>query len=564
GLRWVAAESFTARPAQAGWKSDPYSLKALGDLAFCTGVNRFMFSSYAAEPYVDKFPGFTLGPYGLNFGRTVTWWEQSRPWVDYISRCQWLLSQGRFVADVCYFYGEGAPNTLTSRGHLSPGIPEGYDYDGCDAETLQKMEVHDGRLTLPGGMSYRVLVLADSDRMTPGILKKVRDLVQAGAMVVGAPPSGLSPSLQDYPKADSEVKKLVEELWGAGDGKVVDKEHVSTQPLEKLFPQIGLPEDFSSTTMYPKLAEIHRKTDNADIYFVSNQANHAVAPECTFRVTGRVPELWHADTGVIETAPIYRQADGRTTIPLQLDPSGSVFVIFRKATGMEDAIVSMQRTDSKHNSGIQPDTAQFDLTRLGGEPAMLTPWVPGIYTATFASGKKWRCDVSGVAPARELPGPWMLRFPPKWGAPGQVTLEKLISWTDDPDDGVKHFSGTATYTGQFQVNDGELSPGKVLRLNLGEVKNLAELTVNGKNLGVLWKPPFMVDLTGIARVGTNTLEVKVTNLWPNRMIGDQKLPPEQRYTWSTNEPYQADSPLLKSGLIGPVTLQSTTTLRMAP
>ncbi len=567
GLRWAAAEAYTAFPSLSSWKNDPFSLKALGDRSFCLGINRIVFHRYAHQPFANRFPGITMGPWGINFERTQTWWEQGRAWMDYLSRCQWMLSQGAFVADVCYFYGEGAPNTLPLRAKL--GIPEGYDYDGCDAETLLKMEVRDGRLVLPGGMSYRLLVLPPTDRMTPAVLAKIRDLARAGASIVGNRVSQ-SPSLRNYPQADGILKNLADELWGMGAEtpgmRAVGKGRILFgKALDQCLPQLGLAPDFTAKPATAKLLYIHRALPKGDVYFVSNQEYRGVDAACRFRVAGRVPEFWHPDTGVIEAAPVYTQSGNCIEVPMHLDAAGSVFVVFRKDQGREDHLVSIRRAgvaDAPEGSPALLGTG-FDLSPSDGWTTVLTPWVEGTYTATFASGRQWRHEVSAT-PENRLPGPWSLRFPPGWGAPGQVTLEQLISWADHPEEGVKHFSGTAVYTKDFEVNAVQLGAGKALRLNLGVVKNLAEVKVNGRDLGVLWKPPFIVDISGIAKPGRNTLEVKVTNLWPNRMIGDQSIAPEKRYTWSTVSPFQADTPLLESGLIGPVILQSAQMLRVNP
>ncbi len=295
GLRWAAAESFTSVPQNASWKNDPFGVKALGDKHFCLGLNRIVFHRYAHQPFTDKYPGVSMGPWGLNFERTQTWWEQARAWIEYIARCQWMLSQGQFVADVCYFYGEGAPNTLPDRQGLRPAIPAGFDYDGCDAETFQKMEVRDGRLTLPGGMSYGLLVLAEADRMTPRTLAKVRQLVQSGATVIGRPPRQ-SPSLQEYPQADEEVRTLVAELWGkdSASQKVIDRSVgrgrvVYGKPVAEVLGEMAIVPDFRTARADAPIMAVHRHSTEGEIYFVSNQAYQMLESDCTFRVAGRAP-----------------------------------------------------------------------------------------------------------------------------------------------------------------------------------------------------------------------------------------------------------------------------------
>ena len=646
GKRYAAAESFTATPEMASWRNDPYGIKALGDLRFCDGLNRMVFHRYAAQPDNRK-PGVTMGPWGLNFERTQTWWEPGAAWVTYLSRCQHLLAHGLFVGDICYFYGEGVPRNLDG-DVLRPGAPAGYDYDVCNTEVLMtRMTVKDGRIVLPDGMSYRVLVLPESDRLTPPVLKKIAELVRAGATVVGPRPAK-SPSMSDYPACDAEVEKLADELWGpkiekpnpvaegAAPALTLEKGRVTPAKLmADVFTALAVKPDFEfADAPRTQLLYIHRREADTDIYFVSNQKGDYTDTECTFRVSGKQPELWHPDTGQVEPAPLWRQKDGRTIVRLRLDRYGSVFVVFRGPALQADPFMSVAVAEKTRNAathtlevrkavyGILDQPAKtVDVTAkvaamahegklvvqadndLAGDPAplvikqmrveyvydgqpgiclvhekeyveighieapryalavsadekcWLTSCLSGTFTLTTASGKTRTVEVPSVGDATEIAGSWELRFPPKWGAPDQVTLERLISWPQHKDDGVKHFSGTATYVKQFDVPAEMLGEGKVLYLDLGMVKNLAEVSLNGRNLGVLWKPPFRLEISSVAKPGPNRLEIKVTNLWPNRLIGDQKLPEKDRFTWTTFNPYKADSPLLDSGLLGPVMLQ---------
>ncbi len=324
----TAAESFTAAEPDGRWKQHPWSIKVLGDQAFCEGVNRFVFHRYAMQPWLDRAPGMTMGPWGLHYERTETWWEMSGPWHAYLARCQFLLQQGRFAADAAYCIGEGAPNDATPRNNLNPPLPAGYDFDSATAEIVMQMEVRDGQLALPGGMVYRVLVLPASDRMTPGLLRKVKALVDAGATVVGTPPDR-SPSLAGYPGCDDEVRSLAAELWNTDP----DRKHaLANVPLEKVFASMGLRPDFASR---PRLRHIHRILDGADVYFVANPQPWAVDTVCAFRVTGRQPELWHPDSGAMESTAVYEEKNGVTSLPIRLDPNGSVFVVFRNAPAQE-------------------------------------------------------------------------------------------------------------------------------------------------------------------------------------------------------------------------------------
>ncbi|MFT3786625.1 MAG: glycosyl hydrolase [Tepidisphaeraceae bacterium] len=635
GKRWVAAESFTSGQNEAGWKKDPYSVKALGDKHFALGLNRIVFHRYAHQSFVDRAPGVTMGPWGLNFERTQTWWEPGAAWMKYIARCQWLLSQGEAVSDVLFFYGEWAPNTLPDRAELKPTIPAGYDYDGCDYETLTKATVKDGNVVLLSGASYRVLALAESDSMTPQTLAVVDKLVRAGATIVGVKPTK-SPSLAGYPKADDEVKRLADALWSraVGTGRVYDGLDVA--PALKA---MGLSPDFSpQANARVRVMAAHRRVGSDDVYFVSNQQYQAVNVACSFRVSGKRPELWHPDTGVVEQAPVYQEDKGITTIPLYLTPAGSTFVVFRDAPRPNDWVTALrvpqadtaaaptvqivkavyQPVDGsagkdvtdRINQAWTSDPGPMQVTNgvLGGDPKFgvekelvvdyvvdgkpvhvavgegeeltlpgmpgapspvvelrrdadgklkLRAWTAGDVGLTFASGKTWQHTVASAAPTTTVEGAWDVRFPPGRGAPESAKFDSLVSWTASSDGGVKYFSGTATYHKTITIPAAMVGEGKVVELNLGDVKNLAEVTLNGQNLGVLWKPPFKCDISSVVRAGDNDLEVKVTNLWPNRLIGDLKLPEAQRTTWTTFNPYKASSPLLPSGLLGPVTVRST-------
>jgi len=664
----IGAESFTAGLNKncGRWQNDPYSLKALGDLVFCAGINRYIFHSYAMQPWLDRWPGMTMGPWGTPFGRTCTWWEQGGAWMKYIARCQFMLQQGLFVADIAAFCGENAPATMPA---IDPKLPPGYDYDGINADVLlNRAAVKDGLLMLDGGMSYRVLLLPQSDRaMTPKLLRKLRDFAAAGLTVVGPPPVG-SPSLEGYPQCDGEVKTLVAEIWGDCDGKTITEHRLGKgkvvwgQTMVQVFASSGTKPDFE----YPagsRLAYIHRLAGDADIYFVSNQRDRFDSVDCSFRVSGKVPELWHPDTGRIGRAPVWREEGGRTIVPLTFDPAGSVFVVFRnKEVG--DHVVSAKFSTAASPAAPGPELtiqeARYESvtgtqgrdvtallarkvrdgalkievlnTELGGDSApmsekqlrvkyasngqvaekiaaenttleigpvsvsdgrpplelisgtdgqvKLAASSPGSVELKTSSGGTLKAEVAGVPEPVEVAGPWELNFPANWGAPARVTLPQLISWTEHADSGVKYFSGTAIYVKEVDIPEAMFGGGNSLWLNLGIVKNLAEVSVNGKPLGVLWKPPFRADITGAAKPGKNRLEIKIINLWPNRLIGDEQLPPDcewlpngalkqwpqwllegkpsptGRLTFTTWHHWKKDDKPLPSGLLGPVTVST--------
>ncbi len=665
----VGAESFTAAPgAQSGrWQEDPYSLKTLGDLMYCQGLNRYIFHRYAMQPWTNRWPGMTMGQWGFHFERTETWWNQGKPWIDYISHCQFLLQQGRAVADAAYFTGESAPVEMRVG---NPPLPAGYDYDAINADVLlHGATVKNGRLTLASGASYAVLILPpNDDDMTPQTLQRICELVRAGATVVGPRPQH-SPSLNDFPTCDAQVKKIAAEMWGQCDGTNVLENTdgkgrvVWGKSLADIFAAQNLRPDFEfqGAGANSHLAYVHRVAGAADIYFISNQRRQFDSAECTFRVNGKVPELWHPDTGVIEPAPVWSTEAGQTKVRLDFEPAGSVFVVFRHVADNADHVVAASgsfaiepvrtpKLEILHAVYTAPDGAGgMDVTAklselasdgqiavaasndvLGGDPAvnhekelrvdytldgkpghatvhenetLMLPvttiigqqprWEMGT-TGGKPVVKMWsngevrlqmdpegivRAEVTNLPAPQEISGGWNLSFPPNWGAPPSVVLEKLISWTDHTNAGVRYFSGTATYERELEIPAASLAAGRELWLDLGAVKNFAEVSLNGQNLGVLWKPPFRVNITAAAKPGVNRLAVKVTNLWPNRLIGDEHLPPDcewdgkqlkawpqwlldgqpsptGRLTFTTWHHWTKDSPLLESGMLGPVTLRT--------
>jgi len=422
------------------------------------------------------------------------------------------------------------------------------------------------------------------------MLECIHELVRAGATVVGPRPQH-SPSLADYPQCDAQVKKIADELWGKCDGSHVLENScgkgriVWGKALTDVFTGQNLKPDFefhsdSDATLLARLlrqfsgasdatnlAYVHRVAGAVDIYFVSNQRRQFDSADCTFRVSGKVPELWHPDTGVIEPAPVWSAQDGHTTVRLDFDPAGSVFVIFRHAADGADHVVTAT-TDPQWQTTVDNHGELIVKATSNGKAGFRT-----------AAGKKLNVVAANIPDPQEITGAWNLSFPPNWGAPPSVALDKLISWTDHTNDGVRYFSGTATYEKDIAIPADRLSVGRELWLDLGAVKNFAEVSLNGQDFGVLWKPPFRLNVTAAAKPGVNKLVVKVTNLWPNRLIGDEQLPPDVewdgkqlkewpqwfldgkpsptgRLTFTTWHHWTKDDTLLESGLLGPVTLQT--------
>jgi hypothetical protein len=511
GQNIVGAESMTSRgPA---WSFSPNTLKKVADLEFALGVNRFEIHESAHQPVADMAPGLTLGPYGLWFNRNQTWADEAGPWITYLARCSYLLQQGHFVADVAYFYGEEGPLTAVFGWKPIADAPEGYGFDFVNSDViLHELSVKDGRLVTPGGTSYRILYLGGrSQRMTLPVLLKIGELVAQGVVLVGDRPTD-SPSLADD---KTEFQREADQIWGrrAATGqsmRKVGKGRVyAGMSANEVLAALTEPRDWEYTKPEPdaSLKFVHRKLDDGDVYFVDNREDRAEKVDATFRVDGMAPELWDPATGATEPAS-YKIADGRTTVPLRLDPYGTTFVVFR--------------------------TKAEAQSRQIGEPSETT-----------------LTDLDDA-----LNHNWHVSFEPNMGAPESAVFDRLGSWSENPDAGIRYFSGSATYAKTIDIPADDLKADARIWLDLGDVENIAEVAVNGKYLGILWKAPFKIDLTGELTPGQNQIVIQVTNLWVNRMIGDRQPWSLKKYIFTDFEPYKADSPLLPSGLLGPVRLIS--------
>jgi hypothetical protein len=488
GKDLVAAESMTS--IGNGFSYHPERLKRTADMEMASGLNRFVIHTSVHQPLDDKQPGFSLGPFGQYFTRHETWAEGAKSWMDYLGRSCYLLQQGKPVADVLYYYGENHNITSRFAGGL-PSIP-GYEYDFVNASALLNVvQVKNGKLVTPGGMAYSVLVLDESaSQMTLPVLKKIRDLVEAGAKVTGTKPVE-SPSLADDP---AEFSALVNQLWS----------RVDSAPVVQVLKSVQVPEDVIVGNAKAEVLYVHRQTSDGDIYWLNSRSEGPNDAEVSFRVTGKAPELWNPHTGAVQKVS-YQVRDGRTHVPLRFESWDAYFIVFRQST----------------------DAASY--TR----PAVLE---------------------SAVA---QVSSPWKVAFQPNRGAPAEATFAQLASWTEHSDTGIKYFSGTAAYTKTLKAPASWFAKGAQLWIDLGEVKNLAEVVVNGKSLGTLWKKPFKIEVTGALKPGNNTIELRVTNLWVNRLIGDQQPGVTGKITYTTMPFYQADSPLLPSGLLGPVQVISS-------
>lgn len=748
GQKIVAAESFTGEPESSRWQEHPFALKMLGDRMFTQGLNRMVFHRFAHQPHPTARPGMTMGPWGSHLDRTNTWWEQGRDWMEYLSRCQWLLQSGTFVADLVYYTGENAGvYTRVERNELRPAPPLGYDYDLINSETLLKAVVESNVLVLPSGMRYSILVLQDFGTMSLHVLRKVRELAMQGLLIIGDEPLR-SPGLSD--RDDAEFGNLTAELWSAG--------LIMNDTPEDALMQRGLGPDFSysSRSGDAPVTWIHRRTEEWEIYFIANERRSFEDLVCSFRVTDRQPEIWDPVTGKMFPMRIFQMSEGRTILPLTLNPAGSTFVIFTRATTRSSSITFVDRdgeplirtspfeesrilfpeivnnftlsfwakpennvmlSTSNYMDGQEPWTDFYAIYPVAGETMygsghsvaglavgrngvavwensggrpvfwFAAPWpvsgwahialrcsngVPAVFIngqlisegpasrrsvhpggghaflhegASFYNGDMIETNLVGEALSAaailnlsqqrpslinptpglvnagdklvlfdsgaytigdstgqtselivnnefplELSSDWTVEFPQGSGAPPSITVAMLESLHLHPDAGVKYFSGTCTYNRKLTLPKKE----KTLRyyLDLGTVEVIAEVLLNGKSLGTFWTRPILIDVTDQINKGDNTLSIKVTNLWPNRLIGDEQMPEPYKFapgggssgfaslsggailelpdwykankpqpdngriTFTTWKHYQKDSPLLQSGLIGPVVLKT--------
>lgn len=504
GRETTSAEAFTTG---RHWLDYPGSLKQALDRAYCEGVNRIAIHTSTSTRPKDGKPGYEYGA-GTHFNPNVTWWEKSKAFFDYVGRCQYLLRSGKFVADVLFYNGDWVPN-LVEEKHTDPSLGKGYDYDVCNEEVLlTRLSVKNGRIVLPDGMSYHLLVLPDSNRMPLPVLKKISELVKAGATVIGHQPQQDS-GLKNYPQCDADIQSLAKQLWGNADGKNVKQNHYGSgriifgDTIRQVLLRDHIQPDFEYTADGDTWVDfIHRTTPEAELYFITNRHGKAIKTNCTFRIKNRIPEIWDAVTGKIDKSVSYNIVNGRIEIPMQLAAFQSFFIVFPKVSAPSPA------GKSKTNF---PELKQI----------------------------------------KELTGPWKVAFDTKWGGPEAVEFSTLQDWSTSADDRIKYYSGKAVYTQKFSF---EGAPGhSPVYIDLGVVKNIADVTLNGKHLGIVWTAPWRIDVSPALKKGENSLTIEVINLWPNRLVGDAGLPPEKRLT-NTNIPFKKDQPLLPSGLLGPVTV----------
>lgn len=745
GNNIAAAEAFTGMPQTSRWSEYPYALKAQGDYIYSLGINRFVFHVVVHQPYTTGFPGMSMGPYGSHFDRNTTWMNAAKPWVDYLSRTQYLLQQGLPVADVCYFKGEEATSGIPDVNYVNPPVPKTLAGDVIGPDVLlNRVTVRNGRIVLPDGMQYSLLLLAPLEKVSLAVLQRLKALVEAGLKLVVTKKPVDTTGREDSAKAAS----IINELWGNLDGALVKERRFGkgqlywSKPFADVLNDCNIKPDFSFTSQNADAAihYTHRKIGNADVYFVSNHRRRKEMIVGSFRVTNKAAELWNPQSGERIEGVLYSVVDGRTNVPVELEPAGSVFIIFRKAVKEKPFTAVLQNggqiisakpyptasqkpyeavtnnftlalwikpdVPSDHPKGVlifppegaiaygtghtacglsagqngvrvyERDAGPNHQARLligasqpiegwthlvlryaDGKPSLFINGTvieegkpsgkivhPGLHTpptdeafSAYFEGDGTRPELIKEAltdkavislyekglPSPELPSPvtlfrsrggklvariwqnglygferegdvrtietksckiiplqnrWTVKFPPHSGAPASVQLKELLSLHKHPHFDVKHFSGTAVYETTFLFNRENFSAARLASLHLGRVECIAEVTLNGKSLGLLWKEPFAVNVTKALQHGPNHLQVAVTNRWPNRMIGDAHLPPENEYdengfikafpawyignkpkpgarkTFAAWNTFRESDPLTEAGLLGPVQL----------
>jgi len=736
GSAIVGAEAFTGI---GGWDKHPADIKSIGDQAWAQGITRFIFHTYVHQPW-DVAPGLGLSYHGFDFNRNNTWWNQGKGFLDYIARSQFLLQQGENVADVLVFTGESSPNTA----FLKPEIKKiGFDYDLIGANKLKDLTVKKRTIYSSVGNTYKFLVLPESDFIKPETLKKVKELVEGGAIVIGKQPSQ-SPSLTNYPSNDEVVKTYVDELWG----KELVKDISVSEVLSEKTPDFKI--ESSDQT---DLSFIHRKTADADIYFIANARKEARAIVARFRVSGKQPELWNSEKGTMKDVVVFKEnKDGTTTVPLSLGMEESVFIVFKKPTitnhltsvkmeleqpkseplsnleivkseygtflqegliditdkvnnaiidgeldfkmsrafcdcdpamgykkqfrmeyqigetkhqiyaeerehieidaghqplkvlkavfgkfkletegipqnyktyevtdkikgfvanntfdiSISDALINNQipkgdktalkityKTDGEERTLFIPKGQTLKLSKDITKPTLVYDkdvinWITpnaGKITYTKASGETKTVEVNSIPKLIDLSNNWKVEFPSASQKTINEKFEKLISWSNHKNEDIQHFSGTAIYKNEFEISENLLQKDKQIELDLGSVAVIAEVFINGKKVSTLWKAPFRVNVDDFVKKGTNTIEINVTNLWPNKLIGDEslaldydrkgnkikKLPdwllnntkrPSKRTTFASWKHWRKNDALLTSGLLGPVKININKVLKI--
>jgi len=576
GKNIIQSESFTE--IRLDWDEHPGMMKSVADRNFAMGINRMMIHVFTLNPWKDRKPGMTLDKVGTYFQRDQTWWKPGKAWVNYLTNCQFQLQQGKPVIDIAVFTGEETPRRavlpdrmvnvlpgimgaervqqemerLSNKGltvrELPAGVktsanmadPEnwidplrGYAYDSFNHDALLCLaKVKNGRIVLPGGASYGLLVVPGTQKMAPNggemmsleVAQKLLDLANQGGTLLMMEKPQRTPGLQSGPDADQKLKEVLDELYSGEKVRLIDdkegqfvmwkkgKGRIIQGPYEAAtFNRLGIPKDFQALDENGKPARLvawnHRIDAQKDIYFIANQQEETRTFELSFRIENKTPELYNPVTGETRHCAQWQYENGRTKLVYRFEPNESLFLIFNN-------------TKAEKGQGV---------------------------------GKNW----IETSPVLNIDGSWQVQFDPDFGGPAEpVTFTELSDWSRNADDRICYYSGTATYRKTFQWEE-YTTEGEALWLELGSFANIAEVKLNGNSCGICWTTPYRIHIDQELKKGENKLEIAVTNTWANRLKGDHDLPENKRITWTT-APYRLKlEPLLPAGLFGPVAISKS-------
>ncbi len=570
GKKVISAESFTTTP-QINWKGNPAMAKLTGDKAWALGINEFMFHRFAHQANTHVEPGMTMNQWGFHMDRTQTWWYNAgSAWFTYIARGAYLLRQGNPVSDLLVFVGDEAPNGAFSKTTLKPTLPIGENFDNVNSDDIiNRLDVKNNQLVLPEGTTYKALVLKNSDKLRMKTLRRIAVLSKKGAIIIGDKPSALLGYVAS--KADEmEFNLLVSEIWNS-------KNTYSGYNWTDIFPKINIRSDFAVTGK-EDLDFMHRKVGDDDIYFSYNADSVANTFKMRFAVTGKAPELWNPMDGSTKKLAQYQEKDGFTYLSVDLLPQQSFFIVFKTAKNQTTSVIP--GNNYKNLSFSEKENNQIIANVIQ----------KGSYNVALSNGKSWQFNVDDLAKPMNINGTWDVKFNLNQGYGGTEKFRQLIDWKDAEKDSIKYYSGTATYYKTIDIPANYLKKDNSYILDLGDVSIVAQVKLNGTDLGVLWIAPFKTDITKYLKAGENKLEIQLTNQWSNRLIGDERYPKQDggyqlegrnvegkmpqwytnnepmpagpRTTFTTAPFYKKNSPLMSSGLLGPVKIIESVNVTM--